>query len=63
MLSAESNLAVDNEYLAKEMGHGRVVQVDPAAMEIHINRFGVIPKGHRTGKWQLIVDFSPHGGA
>ena len=62
MLSAESNLAVVNEYLAKEMGHGRVVQVDPAAMEIHINHFGVIPKGHRTGKWRLIVDFSHPAG-
>ena len=62
MLSAESNLAVDNEYLAKEMGHGRVVQVDPAAMEIHINRFGVIPKGHRTGEWRLIVDVSHPAG-
>ena len=25
---------------------------------IHINRFGVIPKGHNTGKWRLITDFS-----
>ena len=56
------NPAVVNEYLAKEMGHGRVVQVDPAAMEIHINRFGVIPKGHRTGKWRHIVDLSHPAG-
>ena len=56
MLSAESNPAVVNEYLAREMGHGRVVQVDQAAMEIHINRFGVIPKGHRTyPTWRGIV--------
>ena len=25
---------------------------------LHINRFGVIPKGHNTGKWRLITDFS-----
>jgi hypothetical protein len=24
----------------------------------HINRFGVIPKGHNTGKWRLITDLS-----
>ena len=29
---------------------------------LHINRFGVIPKGHNTGKWRLITDLSfPHG--
>ena len=25
---------------------------------IHISRFGVIPKGHNTGKWRLITDLS-----
>ena len=25
---------------------------------LHINRFGVIPKGHNTGKWRLITDLS-----
>ena len=25
---------------------------------LHINRFGVIPKGHDTGKWRLITDLS-----
>ena len=29
---------------------------------VHINRFGVIPKGHNTGKWRLITDLSfPRG--
>ena len=29
---------------------------------LHISPFGVIPKGHQTGKWRLIVDLSsPHG--
>ena len=29
---------------------------------LHINRFGVIPKGYNTGKWRLITDLSfPHG--
>ena len=25
---------------------------------LHINRFGVIPKGHNTGKWRLITNLS-----
>ena len=25
---------------------------------LQINRFGVIPKGHNTGKWRLITDLS-----
>jgi hypothetical protein len=25
---------------------------------LHVNRFGVIPKGHNTGKWRLITDLS-----
>ena len=31
------------------------VQTLPA---LHVNRFGVIPKGHSTGKWRLITDLS-----
>lgn len=26
--------------------------------QLHINRFGVIPKGHNTGKWRMITDLS-----
>lgn len=29
---------------------------------VHINRVGVIPKGHNMGKWRLVTDLSfPHG--
>ena len=29
----------------------------PESVEgLHISPFGVIPKGHQTGKWQLVVD-------
>ena len=28
------------------------------ALQVHISRFGVIPKSHQPGKWQLIVDLS-----
>ena len=30
---------------------------------MHINPFGVIPKGHQSGKWRLIVYLSPPDGA
>ena len=46
------------EYLDKELAHGRVVQVDPRKIDIHINHFGVIPKGHQASTWRLIVDMS-----
>ena len=26
--------------------------------ELHVSRFGVIPKNHQPGKWRLIVDLS-----
>ena len=52
MLSAAKNPSVVEEYLAKELAYGRVIQVDPKRMEVHINRFGVIPKGHQTVKWR-----------
>ena len=30
--------------------------------EVHLNRFGVIPKSSQPGKWRLIVDLShPEG--
>lgn len=58
MLSASKNPAVVEEYLAKELTYGRVIQVDPRKMDIHINRFGVIPKGHQASTWRLIVDMS-----
>ncbi len=30
----------------------------PLPPPIQVNRFGVIPKGHNTGKWRLITDVS-----
>ena len=60
---AENKQVVD-DYLREECTRGRVVRMD--ALEsvegLHISPFGVIPKGHQTGKWRLIVDLSsPHG--
>ena len=58
MRSAEDNVEVVEQYLAKECGLGRVV--GPLALDdsVHVCRFGVIPKPHQPGKWRLIVDLS-----
>ena len=66
MRSAVKNPIVVEEYLAMESELDRVVgPLDPKAFpHIQINRFGVIPKPHQPGKWQLIVDLSyPEGGS
>ena len=66
MLSAELNPEVVDAYLAKEIAAGRVVALsaEHQLTEVHISRFGVIPKPHQPGKWRLIVDMShPKGGS
>ncbi len=48
-----------DEYLAKEVGLGRVLGPPiTAGLPATVNRFGVIPKNHQPGKWCLIVDLS-----
>ena len=60
MHSADENHQVVTEYLEAEMRRGVVLgPFHPAEIpELHINRFGVIPKSGRPGKWRLIVDLS-----
>ena len=61
MLSAHQHPTVIREYICKELSLGRMLGPFPDASAlppIHINRFGVIPKGHNTGKWMLITDLS-----
>ena len=64
--SSQRNLAsalekpqVIREYLAKECAEGRIM--GPFAMtelsQLHISRFGVVPKS-TPGKWRLILDLS-----
>lgn len=62
--SAGENRQVVEDYLREECAQGRVIPMgSPEAVEgLHLSPFGVIPKGHQTGKWRLIVDLSsPHG--
>ena len=68
MQSAAENPNVVDDYLAAECAAGRVVgplsNSDVAASApLHTSRFGVIPKGHQSGKWRLIVDLSAPKGA
>ena len=63
MLSAINHPDVVADYLKKEVSLGRMLGPFRSSCELppHINRFGVIPKGHNTGKWRLITDLSyPH---
>ena len=63
MLSAAEHPAVIQAYLDRERSLGRMLgpfrDADRQALPLcHVNRFGVIPKGHNTGKWRLITDLS-----
>ena len=67
MPSADLHPGFINEYLQKEVSLGRVIglfSLSQAHQGLHLNRFGVIAKGHNTGKWRLIADLSfPPGGS
>ncbi len=61
--SASANHGVSpsksREYLQKELSLGHMLGpfTDTSSLPpLHINRFGVIPKGHNTGKWRLLTD-------
>ena len=47
-------------YVSEQLKLGRMLgPLDPIRHStVHSNRFGVIPKGHATGKWRLITDLS-----
>ena len=60
MQSAQKNSKVVDDYLHKEVALGRVLGPWESSVvpNLHISRFGVIPKGHQIGKWRLILDLS-----
>ena len=63
MLSARQHPDVVQTYLANEGSLSRMLGPFPPSTvaqlpPLHINRFGVIPKGHNPGKWRLITDLS-----
>ena len=66
MSSALSHPSVISDYLAKELSLGRLLGPFSGLSQfpgLHVSRFGVIPKGHNTGKWCLITDLSFPPGA
>ena len=63
MHSALEHPEVVRAYLDRELSLGRMLGPFPKVATLslapcYINRFGVIPKGHNTGKWRLITDLS-----
>lgn len=65
MLSAQSHPTVIDQYLLDECRAGRVAGPfsSPPVPNLHISRFGVIPKRSAPGKWRLILDLSYPEGA
>ena len=65
MHSAREHPEVIDKYLQEELVRGRMLGPFSSSdnlPSLHINRFGVIPKGRNTGKWRLITDLSfPQG--
>ena len=64
MQSANLHPEVVSDFLSSELRAGRVYgPVGPELLPaVHINRFGLVPKGHGSGLWRLIVDLSfPRG--
>ena len=64
MKSAEDNPHVVTDFMDAELRRGVVLGPfrRQEVSEVHISRFGVIPKSSRPGKWRLIVDLSyPEG--
>ncbi len=64
MLSATQNPDPVQKYVDNELAQQRIIgPFTPSdASEVHVSRFGVIPKRHQPGKWRLILDLSsPHG--
>ena len=64
LVSVANHPEVVEDYLKHELSLGRMSGPYPISLcpEVHINRFGVIPKSHQPGKWRLITDLSyPQG--
>ena len=63
MLSDRQHPEVVRAYLTNECALGRMLGPFPPALipqlpPLQVNRFGVKPKGHNSGKWRLITDLS-----
>ena len=64
MQSAFDHVSLNDAYLATEVSHGRVVGpfTSPPFTDLHISRFGVVPKRNQPEKWYPSLDLlSPDG--
>ena len=65
MQSAIAHPDIVEQYLRDEIASNNVAgpfSLDSWSESVIVNRFGVIPKANKPGKWRLIVDLSfPHG--
>ena len=58
-----------DDYISKEVvGHRMIGPLSSSQLsngcKVHINRIGLVPKGHNSGRWRLITDLSfPVGGS
>ena len=64
MHSVREHAQIVSDYLSNECAEGGILGplTLPWSEEIHISRFGIIPKGS-SGKWRLILDLSSPEGA
>ena len=64
MTQAREHPEVVSAYLLKELERGSLLgPFEPAVVpQVHVSKFGVIPKNHQPGKWRLIVDLSSPAG-
>ena len=60
LTSATAHPDVVDTYLHHELLLGRISGPYPTSAypDVHVSRFGVIPKNHRPNKWRLITDLS-----
>ena len=61
MESARQHPDIVSEYLRNEIALGRMLgpfATNEDLPPLQVNQFGVIPKGHNSGKWRLITDLS-----
>lgn len=58
--SSLANQAVVGSYISNEVQVGRLVGPIPDSFQgfVHTSPIGLVPKGHASGKWRMIVDLS-----
>ena len=62
--SSQLHPGVISKYIADELARGRMLGPFPHSLRpaVHLNRVGLVPKGHNTGKYRMITDLSHPSG-